>query len=290
MSALRWLNAFTRRAPATRSATTWLETRPCKSTGLNSGASIGLLASMTIRPPQAGRPARAAGSFDQLTAIKTMSAVAACSRVPALMVGLRAATDSFNDSGPRLFAMVAAMPARDSVFATAKPILPAPMMPMLMVMLPVVRCLRLRRGGKRAELLHEREEIGHAPVLGDLAVAHAHHVHGLELDFATSWREAEEFALVRAMVGFVRRHPVPIGELPVDVRVEVRKGSAQNLVEFARAGFVGRASRLRGMVEKIVGEQFIEHFEIPAALHFLGVASNDCFRGFAHIDLGHDVL
>src|SRR4029077_2844241 len=75
--------------------------------------------------------------------------------------------------------------------------------------------LHLRRDGKRAELLHKREKIGHAPVLGDLAIAHAHHVHCLELDFATSWRHAEELALVRTVVGFVGRHPVPIGKLPV---------------------------------------------------------------------------
>jgi len=83
-------------------------------------------------------------------------------------------------------------------------------------------------------LLHKREEIGHAPVLGDLAVAHAHHVHGLELDFATGWRHAEKLAHVRAVVVLVGRYPVPIGKLPVDVRVEVREGSAQNLVTARR--------------------------------------------------------
>jgi len=35
------------------------------------------------RPPQSVSPPRAAGSFVQLTATKTMSARAACSRVPA---------------------------------------------------------------------------------------------------------------------------------------------------------------------------------------------------------------
>src|SRR3981081_4170863 len=65
------------------------------------------------------------------------------------------------------------------------------------------------------------------------------------------WRDAEELASVRAMVGLVGRHPVAIGKLPVDVRVEVWEGSAQTLVEFARAGLVGRASRLRRMVENI---------------------------------------
>src|SRR6185312_4036752 len=48
-----------------------LDTRPSRSTGLNNGASIGLLASMTMRPFQSGSPANAAGNFVQLTAMKT---------------------------------------------------------------------------------------------------------------------------------------------------------------------------------------------------------------------------
>jgi hypothetical protein len=47
-----------------------------------------------------------------------------------------------------------------------------------------------------AELLHQREEVGHAPVLGDLAVAHAHDVDGLELNFASRRRHAQEFSPV----------------------------------------------------------------------------------------------
>ena len=90
---------------------------------------------------------------------------------------------------------------------------------------------------------------------------------------------------VRAVVGFVGRHPVAIGKLPVDVCVEVREGSAQNLVELARASLVRRASRLWRMIEKIVGEQFLKHLEIPAALHLLGVPPNNCLRGFTHTEL-----
>lgn len=82
------------------------------------------------------------------------------------------------------------------------------------------------------------------------AVVHAHHVHRLKLDLATGWRDAEELALVRAVVSFIGRHPVAIGKLPVDVGVEVREGGTQNLVKFARASLVRRASRLRRMVEK----------------------------------------
>jgi hypothetical protein len=71
--------------------------------------------------------------------------------------------------------------------------------------------------------------------------------------------------------------------------VEVREGSAQNLVKLACAGLVRRASRLRRMIEKIVGEQFLEHLEISGALHFLGVSPNNCLRGFARTEFGHEL-
>jgi hypothetical protein len=41
-----------------------------------------------------------------------------------------------------------------------------------------------RRGRPRAELLQEGEEIGHAPVLGNLAAAYAHDIDGLEVNRA----------------------------------------------------------------------------------------------------------
>ena len=142
----------------------------------------------------------------------------------------------------------------------------------------------------RAELLHEGEEIGHAPVLGDLAVAHAHDIDGLELNFAAGRRHAQEFSPVRPVIGFVRRHAVAIGKLPMDVGVKVGKRSPQDFVELPRAVLVRRASRLRRVVEKIIGEEFLEHLEIPAALHLLGVAANDSLRRFAWFAAGHDLL
>jgi hypothetical protein len=42
------------------------------------------------------------------------------------------------------------------------------------------------------------------------------------------------------------------------------------------------------VIEKVVSEELLEHCEIPAALHFFGVAPNHCFRSFAWIDTGHD--
>ena len=76
-------------------------------------------------------------------------------------------------------------------------------------------------GGPSAELLYEREEISHAPMLGDFAVANAHDVHGLELNLATRRRHAQEFSPMRPVIGLVRRHPVAIGKLSVDVGVKV---------------------------------------------------------------------
>jgi len=85
-----------------------------------------------MRPFQSGSPASAAGSFVQLIATNTMSERAASSRRPALIEGASSRTSSLSESGPRLFEMIASMPARASVRAKAVPIAPEPMMPMVM--------------------------------------------------------------------------------------------------------------------------------------------------------------
>jgi hypothetical protein len=43
------------------------------------------------------------------------------------------------------------------------------------------------------------------------------------------------------------------------------------------------------VVEKIVGEELLEHRKIPAALHFFRIAPDHCFRGFAGISAAHDL-
>ena len=118
-------------------------------------------------------------------------------------------------------------------------------------------------------------------MLGDLAIAHAHDVDGLELNFSARRRHAKKLSQMRPVIGLVGRHPVAIGKLPMDFGVEVGESGAEDFVQFSRAGLVGRAARLRGVVEEVVGEKFIEHGEIAAALHFFGVAANDRFCGFA---------
>ena len=144
-----------------------------------------------------------------------------------------------------------------------------------------LRVILLGRPG--AELLHEREEVGHAPVLSDLAVAYAHDVDGLELNFATRRRHAQEFSPVGPVIGLVRRHAVAVGKLPMDVGVKVGERGPKDIVELSRAVLVRRAAGLRRVVEEVIGEEFVEHFEISAALHFLRVAANDCFCSLAHI-------
>ena len=86
-------------------------------------------------------------------------------------------------------------------------------------------------GRPGAELLHEREEVGHAPVLGDLAVAHPHDIDGLELNLAARRLHPKEFSSVRPAIGFVRRHAVSICKLPMDVGVKVEERGPKDIAE-----------------------------------------------------------
>src|SRR4051812_16957684 len=145
------------------------------------------------------------------------------------------------------------------------------------------------RGRPGTELLHQREKIGHAPVLGDFAVAYAHDIDGLELNGAAGRRHAQKFSPMRAVISLVGRHAVAIGQLPMNVGVKIRERCPEDFVKLPCAVLVRCAARLRRMIEEVVCEQRLEHCEIPAALHFLGVASNDSLCGFAQLIAVHDV-
>src|SRR3954469_1195451 len=121
----------------------------------------------------------------------------------------------------------------------------------------------------------------------DLAVAHLHDIDGLEMNRPAGGRHAKERSLVGAVVGLERRHPIPVGNLPMDDGMKVGKGGSQRPVEFARACLVGRASRLRRVVEEVLGEKLLKDFEIPAALDLFGVPANDRFRGLARVSDRH---
>jgi hypothetical protein len=44
------------------------------------------------------------------------------------------------------------------------------------------------------------------------------------------------------------------------------------------------------VVEKIIGEEFVEHIEVAATLHLLGITANDCLCRFARVVNRHDLL
>src|SRR3546814_16601765 len=83
------------------SANTSDDARPPRSKGLNSGASIGVLVSTTMRPPKSGRSASAAGSYDQFNETKKISFAATPSRLPASIAGPMAQPPPERRCGPR---------------------------------------------------------------------------------------------------------------------------------------------------------------------------------------------
>src|SRR6476620_9606907 len=103
----------------------------------------------------------------------------------------------------------------------------------------------IRSEVQNAQLLHQREKISHTPVVGDFAVADAHHVDSLEVNFAVSWSDAEEISFMCSVVCLVSDHVVAIGELPMDLWVKVGECVAHIAVEFTHTCFVGRHVWLR---------------------------------------------
>jgi hypothetical protein len=66
----------------------------------------------------------------------------------------------------------------------------------------------------------------------------------------------------------------------MDLGPEVGKRVAQSLVEEENAGLVGRGAGLGGVVDEVVGEQFVEQGEIALALDLFGVAADHSLDGF----------
>src|SRR3981081_4928647 len=138
-------------------------------------------------------------------------------------------------------------------------------------------------GRPGAELLYEREEVGLARVRGDLAIAHAHDIDGLELNLTARRCHAQELSSVSPVIGLIRRHAVTVGKLPMDVGVKVGERGPEDFVELSRTLLIRRAPRLRWGVEKIVGEEFLEDLEIAPALHSLRVAAHAPLRALTQI-------
>ena len=129
-----------------------------------------------------------------------------------------------------------------------------------------------------AELLHQVEQRGDAPVLGDLAVDDPHGVDGVETDLLPRGRNTQEFSAVGAVIGLVGGHEVAGGHLPVDLGTKVGECGPQTLVQHPYPVLVGCRARLRRVVDKVIGKPFLEHAPVALALYFLGVPANygDC--------------
>src|SRR5207245_9062808 len=84
-------------------------------------------------------------------------------------------------------------------------------------------CFAASDVAREPRVLCERREIRDAPVVGDLAVAYAHDVYGLEVDLAPGRRQSPECPFVCAMVRFIRCHSIAVGDLPMDLCVKIRK-------------------------------------------------------------------
>src|SRR5438874_1703442 len=136
MAAVSVLNALTTRAPGRCSATTALDGLPPRSKGANPAGPIdaAFIASMTMRPFQGGRSETASGWAFHGTARNTMSAVAASCRDTALIPGPRSRRRDEREPESRLLLIDAAMRALDSLLATAWPMWPAPIIPIVMVL------------------------------------------------------------------------------------------------------------------------------------------------------------
>jgi hypothetical protein len=70
--------------------------------------------------------------------------------------------------------------------------------------------------------------------------------------------DAEKFAAVGAVVDLEGGDNVTVDGLPMDLGSEVGKRATQTVVENPNAGFVGCGAGLGGVVDEVIGEQFIE--------------------------------
>jgi len=123
--------------------------------------------------------------------------------------------------------------------------------------------------------LHMREKTADTPVVGDLAVLDAHDIERLAADPAASWSDAEEMTFLRAAVGLVRRHPVTVRELPVDLRMKVRKCRTDASVELSQPGLVGSRAGMRCVIDEVLREKFFENFEVSHVLDLFDISADN---------------
>src|SRR5258705_6176768 len=136
-------------------------------------------------------------------------------------------------------------------------------------------------GPQLSQLLQHGVQIGHSPMVGDLSVADPHRVDRFELDGLAGGGDTEKVAELSAVVGLVGGDDVAVDGLPMDLGPAVGKRIAQSVVEDANSGLVGRGAWLGGVVDEVVGEQFVKQREIALSLDLFGVAADHRLQGFA---------
>src|SRR5215470_2210589 len=113
------------------------------------------------------------------------------------------------------------------------------------------------------------------------------------MNLAMSRSDSEKRTLVCPMVGFVGRHCVSVSKLPVDFSVKIGEGLPHVCIKITYTGLVWSCAWLRGVIYKIMCEQFFEDVESPFALNFLDAAAHNRFRfirdGFSAHKISLDV-
>lgn len=139
--------------------------------------------------------------------------------------------------------------------------------------------LRSRHGGQRAERLHERKQVRHAPMLGDPAVAHSHDVDRFEVDLPTGRSHTQKRSLVGPVIRLECCHQVPVGCLPMDLGAEVGKAAP-------RERYRPRTPALSGSCSAVACDPRNRRRRPPRrrrsspALHFFRVPMDDGLCGF----------
>jgi hypothetical protein len=105
-----------------------------------------------------------------------------------------------------------------------------------------------------------------------------HGVDRFEVDGLTGGGDAEKVAEMSGVVGLVGGDDAFVDCLPMDLGPEVGKRVTESLVQDEYAGFVGRGAGLRGVVDEVVGEQFVEQSKIALTLDLFGVAAHHHFQ------------
>ena len=116
-------------------------------------------------------------------------------------------------------------------------------------------------------------------MLGNLAIANSHNIDGFKLNRSTGRSHTEELSLMGSVIRFVGCHEFSFGCLPMDLCVEVRECGAKCAIESTHAVFIRDHVWLRCVVHEVVGEEFIEDFEVPLALYLFSISTDESFGG-----------